>query len=60
MRVELSLCSSTAEPQNTVWGRTGPGAAEVIPAFQGFAQSTPVPEAQLQQEMLLSVGITFP
>lgn len=33
--------------------RTGPSAAEVIPAFQHFAGSrSVVPEAQLQEEML--------
>lgn len=48
VRVEtVSLCSSTAEPHNNV-GRTGPGAAGLIPAFLSFAESTAVPEAELQ------------
>lgn len=29
-------------------GRTSPSAAGVLPAFQSFAESTPVPEAWLQ------------
>lgn len=41
VRLELPLCSSTAEPQSTVW-------AEHIQLFQSFSQSTPLPEAQLQ------------